>query len=112
MKEKSGILNASGDMHGDGAAQVARLVAVKGGASPKAQAAPQRAESGLQSVSSSVRRRKKFVIGRLDFRRGILKTIELGTASSLFLRPPILALKLVSFSKARAPKMRSMDVPR
>lgn len=79
---------------------------------PKVQAATRTAESGLQSVSSSVGRRKKFVMGRLDFHRGILKTIELGTASSFFLRPPILALNLVSFSKARAPKMRSMDVPR
>lgn len=79
---------------------------------PKAQAATQTAEPGLQSVSSSVGRRKKFVIGRLDFHRGILKRIEIGTASSFFLRPPIRALNLVSFSKARAPKMRSMDVPR
>lgn len=79
---------------------------------PKAQAATQTAESGLQSVSSSVGRRKKFVMGRLDFHRSIPQAIELGTASSFFLRPPILALNLVSFSKARAPKMRSMEVPR
>lgn len=79
---------------------------------PKAQAPPQTADTGLESISSSVGRREKIVMGRLDFHRGILKTIELGTASSFFLRPPILALNLVSFSKARAPKMRSMEVPR
>lgn len=111
MKDKSGILNASDDMRGDGAAQVARLVAEKGGSSPESPSPPQTADTGLQSISSSVGRRKKIVMGRLDFHRGILKTIELSTASS-FLRPPILALNLVSFSKARAPKMRSMEVPR
>lgn len=35
MKDKSGILNTSGDVRGDGAAQVARLVAEKGGSSPE-----------------------------------------------------------------------------
>lgn len=73
MNDKSGILNASDDMPDDGAAQVARFLAEKGGSSRKAQAATQTAESGLQTVSSSVGRRKKFVIGRRDFHRGILK---------------------------------------
>lgn len=79
MNDKSVSSMHLGDVRGDGAAQVARLVAEKGGASPESSS---RHSEGRVWSSKRILFRKKFVIGRLDFHRGILKTIELGTASS------------------------------